>query len=96
MPYWAQPFGVTTKENQTDPPKNKGAEAVSASTPWYSAAPAASAPVADPVVMVDGADPVAVMRRGLDGGGAQHGQGEGGGDQLVHGRSFEGITRRIS
>ena len=66
--------------------KNKGAEAVSASTPWYSAALAASAPVAGLVVMVHDADAVTVVRRGLDGGDAQHGQSEGGGDQLVHGR----------
>ena len=62
---------------------------VSASTPRCSVAPAASAPVADLVVMVQGADAVTVVRRGLDGGDAQHGQSEGGGDQLVHGRSFE-------
>lgn len=46
-------------------------------------------PVADLAVMVVEADPVAVVRRGLDGGDAQHGQSEGDGDQLVHGRSFE-------
>ena len=46
-------------------------------------------PMADLVVMVDEADPVAVVRRGLDGGDAQHGQSEGDSDQLVHGRSFE-------
>ena len=69
--------------------KNKGAETVSASTPRCSAAPAASAPVADLVVMVQGADAVTVARRGLDGGDAQRGQSEGGRDQLVRGRSFE-------
>lgn len=51
--------------------------------------------MADPVVVVDGADPVTVVRRGLDGSGAQHGQGDSGGDQLVHRQSFEvGITQR--
>jgi hypothetical protein len=39
--------------------------------------------------MVDDADAVTVVRRGLDGSDAQHGQSEGGGYQLVHGRSFE-------
>lgn len=38
--------------------------------------------------MVENTDPVAVVGRGLDGGGAQHGQGDGGGDQLVHGQSL--------
>jgi hypothetical protein len=35
-----------------------------------------------------------VMRRGLDGGGAKHGQGEGGGDQLVHGHSPSKLESR--
>ena len=65
-------------------PKNKGAEALNASTPLASM-PVGLAPVADPVVVMPDADPVTMMRRGLDGGSAQEGQHDGSGDQLVHG-----------
>jgi hypothetical protein len=67
------------------PPKNKGAEALSASTPQDFRSSDGLAPVADAVVVVNGANAMAVMGGGLDGSGAQHGQGDGGGDQLVHG-----------
>jgi hypothetical protein len=52
----------------------------------------------DLVVVVNGTDPMAVMRRGLDGGGAQQGQHDGSGDQLVHGDSplKMGITQTPS
>jgi hypothetical protein len=37
-------------------------------------------------MMMDRADAVTVVRRSLDGYGAEHGQGEGGSDQFVHDR----------
>jgi hypothetical protein len=48
-------------------------------------APLDSAPVAHPVVVMDGANPVAVMvAGGLGGGGADKGQSKTGGNQFFH------------